>query len=248
MDNNQTVHTPQIEIIGTGNVGTHLMCAFAGEADVNAVPSRTLTGLRRDSDFYIICVSDAAIADVAASLAGKIPGNAVIAHTSGASCMSVLDTAAHPHTGVCYPLQTFTKGKKLDYSRIPFFIEGSDPESASRLEELARMASDVVLRADSAKRRELHVGSVFACNFVNHMWTLSSDYLASKGIDFKLLLPLIEETFGKIREISPRDAQTGPAIRRDANTIAAHTDMLSEYPLLKKIYNLLTDSIIESAD
>jgi predicted short-subunit dehydrogenase-like oxidoreductase (DUF2520 family) len=57
------------------------------------------------------------------------------------------------------------------------------------------------------------------------------------------LLPLIEETARRIKNISPRQSQTGPAARNDEETIQKHLALLEKYPDLKKIYELFTASI-----
>lgn len=233
----------KIDIIGTGNVGTHLCRAFADKADVVAVSSRLLSGLRHDSDIYLISVTDDAIRQVAHNIAGRIPSSAILAHTSGTTPMDALDGCA-AKTGVFYPLQTFSKNVGLRYDEIPFFIEGSDPETASLLKSAASAVSVTVREMDSQNRQDLHIASVFSCNFINHLWALAAEYLADKGIDFNLLHPLIRETVNKIGRVAPYDAQTGPAVRHDTLTIDRHLEKLGDDSELSGVYRLLTDSIM----
>ncbi len=49
-----------------------------------------------------------------------------------------------------------------------------------------------------------------------------------KHFDFKLLLPLIQETAMRIQTINPSEAQTGPALRHDAATIKKHERAVKE--------------------
>lgn len=235
----------KIDIIGTGNVATHLFKALGGKADVNIVPSRTLVGLRGDSDTYLISVSDTAIAEVAEKVSELIPTESVLAHTSGSTPISVL-SRFHKNIGVFYPLQTFSKNVPLAYSEIPFFIEGSTPQVTDALKSLALKISEKVYEADSDDRRNLHIASVFACNFVNHLWTLADSYLESKNLSFDALRPLIKETCRKIQDNRPRYVQTGPAARHDKNIINEHLQVLSkENSELSDIYDTLTRSIIK---
>lgn len=233
----------KIDIIGRGNVGTHLSRAFAGAADAIVVNPRTLKELRTDSDLYIISVSDDAIPEVAKKLRGKVGKEAIVAHTSGTTPLSAIKGTAK-HTGVFYPLQTFSKDVALNYSEIPFFIEGESKETESRLVQTARLVSDSVSLSDSEKRKDLHIASVFSCNFCNHLWALSDEYLAKHGLDFKTLLPLIKETARKAGEGHPGEHQTGPAVRRDARIMEAHARKLEENPELLDIYTLLSMSIM----
>lgn len=233
----------KIDIIGTGNVGTHLAEALLKKADVNRVSSRSLENIRTDSDIYLVCVSDDAIEDVSARVATHISSYAVLAHTSGTTPLSAIGNI-HRSTGVFYPLQTFSKDVELAYDDIPFFIEGSDTGARDRLEEAARMVSRTVYHADSETRRDLHIASVLSCNFVNHLWALASEYLSKKNIPFDALLPLINETTRKIHRICPQEAQTGPAVRHDVKTVERHMSRISDDPELTAIYRILTESIM----
>ena len=60
-------------------------------------------------------------------------------------------------------------------------------------------------------------------------------------LPFDILRPLIQETFDKIQDLPPYDAQTGPALRNDEKTIETHLQMLNEDRQI--IYKALTDSI-----
>lgn len=233
----------KIDIIGRGNVATHLLKAFEDVADVKQVNPRGFNGMRRDADLYIIAVSDNAISEVSARLAEQLSGDAIVVHTSGTTPLSAI-SHHHRRAGVFYPLQTFSKGVGLDYSEIPFFIEATDSASEQLLMDTARQISHEVHHADSEKRRHLHLGSVVACNFANHLWTLSSEYLDKHDIDFKLLLPLLEETTHKLKAMSPTKAQTGPAARHDTVTISRHMEMLAADSKLREIYRIMSESIM----
>lgn len=231
-------------IIGTGRVATHLHRALTLQGlDVTQVNPRTLDNLPTDSDIYLLAVSDNAIPQVAERIKG-VAG--IVAHTSGTTPITVLQGCGTSQ-GVFYPLQTFSKEKALDYSRIPFFIEGSDSATEATLIELASQISQTVVKADSNRRKKLHIAAVFVCNFTNHLYTLASQYMEANSLDFNLLLPLIEETVAKLHSLPPDEAQTGPAIRRDTNTINAHLDELTSHPHIKEIYKTLSDSIITTS-
>lgn len=232
----------KIDIVGKGNVGIHLYKAFHGKADVQSVDSRSLKNLRHDSDLYIICVSDTAIREVASKLCSLINRNSVIAHTSGTTPLSVFE-GLDVNAGVFYPLQTFSKSRELDYTEIPVFIEAGNQTAVKTLTDAALVMGCKVKHIDSEQRKHLHIGSILACNFVNHLWTLSDNYLKAHNLDFESLLPLIKETYSKISEINPSDAQTGPAVRNDEKTLRSHLDMLKEDGNLSEIYRILSDSI-----
>lgn len=231
----------RINIIGRGNVATHLMKAFSGKAECQSVNPHTLENLDPNADITLISVSDNAIAEVAAKLKGL---HGIVAHTSGTIPLSlVAEIMPSTECGVFYPMQTFSKETELDYCKIPFFIEGKSEATEKALMHAASLISENVRIADSAKRKALHIGAVLSCNFANHLWTLADNYLKCNGIDFKDMLPLIDETTRKIHNLSPQEAQTGPAVRRDLNVIENHLHALEKYPVIQKIYKDLTDSI-----
>lgn len=236
-----------VAIIGRGNVGTHLSRALSGKANVTVVNPHTLAELTGSEDIILISVSDAALPEVAGNIASHIRAkcNPIVAHTSGTTPMDVLAGLDVPY-GVFYPMQTFSKDVDLNYAEIPVFIEGPDARVSDVLMELAGLFSDHVHYADSEKRRKLHVGSVFACNFANHLWALSEKWLTENDLDFSMMHALIRETTRKALANSPHEVQTGPAIRHDAPTIQSHLSMLEGDAQLHDIYKTLTVSIENS--
>lgn len=245
----------KVGIIGSGNVAHHLIQAFqkAGGIDLVQVVARNpnaLEGVIDASkiinspsdllplDLCIIAVSDNAINTVSQEIKIK---NSVVAHTSGSMPLDVL---SQERAAVFYPLQTFSKNKSVDFKSIPIAIEASNPDDQKLLETVAKSISEHVYYINSEQRKALHMAAVFACNFVNHMYTLSEEICREHQMPFDLLRPLIAETASKIEVLTPREAQTGPAIRRDQPTIDAHLKMLTDQNQ-KNIYTLLTQSIQE---
>lgn len=236
--------------MGEGNVGSHLAKAFSQKGfDVTTMSSRRpileLTG----ADIVIIAVHDDAIPDIARKVAEAIlrekNRNIIVAHTSGSVPISVLEETLPENSrfGVFYPMQTFSKHVDMRYDDIPFLIEGSDNYTLTSLKNLASEISVNVIEADSDIRKDYHIGAVFACNFANHLWTLSDKYLSSKGLPFGLLKPLLRQTIAKLDSTSPFEAQTGPAVRHDERVMQAHLSHLSDIPEMNDLYRLLSQSI-----
>jgi hypothetical protein len=74
------------------------------------------------------------------------------------------------------------------------------------------------------------------------MYTLAAELLSTTHIPFKALLPLIDQTAAKIHTLAPREAQTGPARRKDENVMNHHLALLPDDEL-KEIYQLLSTQI-----
>ena len=228
-----------ISIVCKGNVATHLYEAFKNKVDVVMVNPHTLEDLPTHSDIIIVCVSDNAIEEVVSRLPQS---NAIVVHTSGSMPMDILQS----HTkfyGVMYPLQTFTKGVFLNYEEIPVFIEGMNDNVVKKLKTIAALFSKDIREADSVSRLKLHIASVFACNFINALARISKDLMDESGIDFSALKPLMKQTINKLDVLSPKEAQTGPAVRGDSMVINRHLEMLSSRPEIQNLYQQLTDII-----
>ena len=249
-------------IIGSGNLAEALARAVAGSGAKpvqvfarNAERGRAVAALAGTqwtddpaqlaaADIYLISVSDKAVAELAASL--PIPAGAAVAHTAGSVPLEALP--AKFRRAVFYPLQTFTKGREVDFSQIPIFLETDDAALRPALEAFARRLSQRVLWADSACRAKVHLAAVFACNFANHMYAVGERIVRSAGLPFDVLKPLIAETAAKALDAaSPADVQTGPAVRNDLPTKAHHCALLDDELQLKNIYSIISNSIWETS-
>ena len=243
----------QIVLIGSGNVAFHLAKAFTeAQIPISQIFGRNTTELQKiseqfsipfstetlaDADLYIISVSDSSIAEVSSLIKNK---NVLVTHTSGSVSREALN--GNYRKSVFYPLQTFSKSKNLDYSKIPFFIDAENENDEEILKNLASKISKNVMLANDEKRKYIHLTAVFACNFVNHLYARAKEISDSQGIPFDYFLPLIDETTQKIHELEPKLAQTGPAIRNDEKVLKLHESLLTDEEKLK-IYKTLNESI-----
>ena len=262
MKNEESLSIEKIVLVGAGNVATHLGTALrdAGYVVVQ-VFSRTgesasalaeklgcpyTTDISRivpDAGLYIVSVKDSVLAEVVPPLVRRNP-EALFVHTAGSMPMDVWKGEAVRY-GVLYPMQTFSKGRAVDFTAVPFFIEGSGEEEAGALRALAERIGGHAYEATSEQRRYLHIAAVFACNFTNHMYALAHRLLAAHGLPFEAMLPLIDETARKVHELPPAEAQTGPARRYDGNVIGKHLEMLAGEPRLAELYEKISRSIHE---
>jgi predicted short-subunit dehydrogenase-like oxidoreductase (DUF2520 family) len=195
--------------------------------------------INRHADVYIIAVSDDAIEDVIRDL--QLPGK-VVAHTAASVSKEILKNVTE-HYGVFYPLQSLRK-EMNELPDVPVFYDGSDVLTKKKLGALAAsISSGHALQAGDDARLKLHIAAVVVSNFTNHLYALAEAFCKKEGIDFKKLLPLIEETATRIKDISPQQLQTGPAARNDEETIQKHLALLNSNPELKKVYEFMTESI-----
>jgi len=249
----------QITIVGSGNAAWHLAHAFVSQRhQVKTIISRNEVAGKKlaeetnadytsnfntdnsTSDFVLLALNDSCLPEVITKMQIE---NAIVLHTSGSIGMDVFENEVEDY-GVFYPFQTLTKGIEVDMTKVPICIEAATEKTLELIQNLASSISKKVYIIDSEKRRILHLTGVLSNNFINHLIARSFDYLENNEVDRELLFPLLEETLKKLEKVLPRDAQTGPARRKNIEIIEVHKKMLEEEPVLKNLYSLISDSII----
>lgn len=193
------------------------------------------------TDLIIVAVPDHKLGSVLENI--KCRPDSLVAHTAGSIGLELFPEYLSGK-GVFYPLQTFSEGRKVDFTDLPFLLESSDEQSSALLEELVSSIGGKAYFVSTEKRIMLHLAAVFICNFTNHMMTDGKLVAEKAGIPFEIFYPLLKETLSKAMDLGPEKSQTGPAIRNDWNTIEKHLELLSFSPELKRIYREMTMSII----
>lgn len=250
----------KVTLIGAGNLATQLGKSLkkAGVI-ISQVYSRTedsartlgelleaewltdIKALRDEADIYIFSVKDSVLCELISEVC-KSRGDKLFLHTAGSMPMSCFEGKALRY-GVFYPMQTFSKTKDVDFERIPVFIEGNSIETEDVIRSLANKLTQRVIRLSSVDRKYLHLAAVWTCNFTNYCYTVASDILGEHGIPFDVMLPLINETTEKIQKISPKEAQTGPAVRGDRNVMSKQLELMNGKEDLQELYKMLSKGI-----
>ncbi len=192
------------------------------------------------ADIYIVSLTDAALDSIE-----KVTGfkNKLVVHTAGSMSADVLKNCTSTY-GVLYPLQTLSK--TTDHiPKIPFLVEGNNKDTMHQIVEFARTLSDEVIPVTEAERLSYHIAGVFVGNFTNHLYAIAEKFCEKEEINFKTLLPLVNEVTSRVNYYSPHDVQTGPAIREDIFTLNRHLQSLSSHPDFKYIYLKLSESILK---
>ncbi len=198
--------------------------------------------LPTDADIYLIAVADQGISDLAKHLAAHLPSSALVMHTSGATPTSSIGNHFR-RAGVFYPLQTFSRGREVDFSTVPICIHTLQADDLPRVRQLAERLSQEVHVVDDEQRTRLHLAAVFVNNFTNYLQHIARTLAEEHGLDATMLQPLLRETVAKLDALTPAQAQTGPAIRHDTATIERHLALLAEHPHWQALYAELTREI-----
>ncbi|WP_010182132.1 Rossmann-like and DUF2520 domain-containing protein [Aquimarina agarilytica] len=242
----------KVVVLGSGNVATHLCTTLEKHTRILLLQNYNRKGENIancgvtitnrpteivDADLYIFAISDDALPTVNTEF-NHLKG--LIVHTSGSTPLEVF--SSFERKGIFYPVQSFKKNIPVSFSEVPIAIEASHESDQQLLVRFAQSISKAVYVLNSEQRNILHVAAIFANNFSNFMYTQAEEICQTNAIDFNILKPLISETITKISTNSPKEIQTGPAIRNDKKTIERHITTLTDQKKIK-LYQLLTAAI-----
>jgi predicted short-subunit dehydrogenase-like oxidoreductase (DUF2520 family) len=210
-----------ITVIGSGRVGSA----------VGARLRERGVALADDGELVLLCVPDAAIAEVAQ----RIEPGSWVAHVSGATSLASLDP--HELRFSMHPLQTFTR------RRGPEQLDGAfaavTGESDAARDRGFWLADTLGLRpfvlADEA-RPLYHAGAAIASNYLVTLHRVASELLAAAGAPPEALVPLMRRTIDNGFEL------TGPIERGDWQTVETHRRAIrSAAPELEPMYDVLAE-------
>lgn len=247
-----------VTIIGSGNVASWFAYAFHKAGfEIGQVFSRhienaqrlaslysaqavdSLSDLKDGAELYLFSVKD----DCLQSLVEQVPFRMnLAAHTAGSVSQQVFKGYAKSF-GIVYPYQTISKALDFNELQVPLCIEGDSETSALRLKAIAEKLSRQTFLISERQRFVLHLAAVFASNFSNAMYGIAYDILQKNGMDWKIMMPLLENTLQKVHTMSPAEAQTGPARRKDNAVMNKHVEALDN-DKWKAIYRLVSEEIM----
>ncbi|HYZ75935.1 MAG TPA: Rossmann-like and DUF2520 domain-containing protein [Gaiellaceae bacterium] len=212
-----------MQVIGAGRVGTALAARLA---------ERGVELRDRDAELVVLCVPDAAIAEVARS----VEVGPWVAHVSGATPLSALDP--HRHRFGLHPLQTFTRARgpeQLDGAWAAVTAETDDARELGF--ELARLLGLEPFELADESRPLYHAGAAIASNYLVTLHGVAADLFRAAGAPPEALAPLMRQTIDNGFEL------TGPIERGDWETVEAHRRAIrATRPDLEPLYNVLAEA------
>jgi predicted short-subunit dehydrogenase-like oxidoreductase (DUF2520 family) len=243
----------RVGVIGFGRVGSTLAVALAraghevvavsavsaqsrGRAErmLAQAPVRPLDETAAAADFVLLAVPDDVLRPLVAGLAETDIWRAgqLVAHTSGAHGIGVLDPAAARGVAALalHPVMTFT-GRPEDLDRLDGATFG-----VTALDELRPVAESLVVEMGGEPvwvpepARPLYHAALTVAS--NHLVTLVNDavsVLDGAGVaqPDRLLAPLLSASLDNVLRLGDA-ALTGPVSRGDAATVAAHVRALAD--------------------
>lgn len=236
---------PPIVVVGAGRVGgaiarggaaAGLQIALAGRAD--------LSGSTPGAAVALLCVPDSEIEAACAALLASAPGLGFVGHTSGATGLEALRTAAGTAAATfsMHPLQTVPDGS-AELAGAPAAIEGSSPEALELSRGLAEALGMRPFELPEGARAAYHAAACLASNFLVALEESAVELLGDAGIEEgrDLLAPLVLRRAANWAEAGG-DALTGPIARGDERTVDRHLDAIfATSPQLEPLYRVLAE-------
>lgn len=231
----------RVRVIGRGRAGGSFAGALAALGwPVDLVDSRDLAAVASaaaEAELVLICVSDGAVADVAAAI--EPSSTCVVAHCAGSLGLDVL--GPHPRRAAIHPLVSLpTPEIGADRLRGAWFAIAGDPVAARDL--IASVVDALDGRSfeiADADRARYHAAACIAGNHVVALLGQVERVAASVGAPPEAYLDLVRGVVENVSALGAAAALTGPAARGDEATIARHLAALD--PSERPVYEVLAD-------
>jgi nicotinate (nicotinamide) nucleotide adenylyltransferase len=235
-----------VYVLGAGRAGQAMAAGLraagvtvAGVWNRSPRPGATVTGALPadlgDAPVWLLCVSDAAIADLATDLAAHPaagPGRVAL-HTAGRLGAEVLAplAARGVSTGSLHPLQSLrdAEGAVQALRGAAFAVEG-DAEALTIARALAEAVGGRPVTIPAGGKPAYHAAAVLSANFVATLTGGGVALLEALGLSDaearRLLTPLLRGTVANLERVPAAEALTGPFARGDLDAVAAHVAAL----------------------
>ena len=265
-----------IGFVGAGVLGSGLALALSASGwRVNAIASRTKASAEQAAilidgcvalesaqrvadtcDLVFITTPDSAIPEVAGTVHWRQDQG--VTHCCGAASTELLDAAANTGAavGAMHPFQTFAAIAGPDQAAERLQGVTFAVSATGWLEEfLPKLAASLGGRGiaiPDGMRPLYHASAVLSCGYLSTLldaavglWT-SMGFTEEDGI--RAAAPLARATIEAIERQGPANAVTGPVVRGDADTVAAHLELLSQHAAhLLPLYRQLTEASLPLA-
>lgn len=219
-----------------GIYGRDSMAAKKLSSEVHTQTIKALTDLP-ETDCCIVCVNDQSIPEITEQLALE---KTTIIHTAGSVNMNII---RQKNAAVLWPIYSINKNRLPEHRNIPLVYEYTTETAGEIVSKLAYLISDIVQEVSGKQRQWLHLCAVLGNNFTNHLMAVCELICREQDLPFSLIRPIILQTFNGVTDIEPSLVQTGPAKRKDRETIDRHVELLQQHPKWQKLYEAISASI-----
>jgi predicted short-subunit dehydrogenase-like oxidoreductase (DUF2520 family) len=208
-------------------------------------------GEELDGEIVWLCVPDVAVASTARALAARGDWSEKIAlHPSGALGSTELKPLREAGASVAaaHPLMTFVSRSKANLKGVPFGVEG-DPRAVRAAKRIVRDLGAQVFPVDSRLKSAYHAWGAYSSPLLIALLVTAEQVARTAGVPphaaRRRMLPILEQTLRNYAALGPSSAFSGPLVRGDAETIAAHLSALKAIPEERAVYIALARSALK---
>ncbi len=211
--------------------------------EYNAEYVENIQNIDLQADALFFAVNDSLLNDLAEDL--DFSEDTILVSLSGSR-----DIASLPYAeqwSVMWPIYSLLP-EASDKDDIPLVF--TPPVSVSLVEKahiLADALSEKQYILSQKKRLMAHLCAVFANNFVNFLNKEMFTIMKHTQLDNEMMQDIMQSTLKYSLSEKENAALTGPAARKDQDTIEHHIASLDYDPVLQKLYQDITQSIIEKS-
>jgi predicted short-subunit dehydrogenase-like oxidoreductase (DUF2520 family) len=262
----------KIGIIGAGKVGTAIgtvlkqqgftIVAISDRLDRSLEKAKEYIGpgphytnnnreVVEGADVIAVTTQDGVISAVAREIAEGFPAplaGKLFFHTSGAHPSSILRPldATGALLGSLHPLQTFPdiESAIAVLAQTFIFIEG-DPAALPVLETIGSKIGARVVSIEAKDKVLYHLAAVFVCNLLSALLYSAEGIMKKIDVGIEPFYPIIRATLRNIENKGPLTALTGPIVRGDVDTVAAHIEAMAGMTQHREVYKALSRVAID---
>lgn len=246
-----------VVVLGRGRVGRGLIAALGDASfDVRLVAARGPAAIRaaKSADVVVLAVPDGAIARVAADLAPALTRRRVVLHCAGARGSAELAPlrARGVHVGAMHPLASFADPRRPPpLAGVTFFV-GGDAAAVRAAKKIARAAGARAVVA-GVHGPAYHAAAALAANGAAALaWAAvrALERLGPKRREAEHAIGALLATVAhNVSYAGVPRALTGPIVRGDAETVAAHRAALrSTDAAAADAYDAIAPTIVACAE
>jgi predicted short-subunit dehydrogenase-like oxidoreductase (DUF2520 family) len=191
----------------------------------------------RPADVHLLAVPDDALPATGEKLAETIDlAGSIVFHTSG--WLSSDDLSAARENGAfaasVHPIKGFPEPRSAaDSFRGTWCAIEGQSEAVGVLRPAFEAIGAQLVDLETDRKPLYHTATIMACNYVVALAALAQKSLVASGIPddraMEMLIPLMRNTVDNLEHLGPVHALTGPVVRGDGTTVAAHLVALSKW-------------------
>jgi predicted short-subunit dehydrogenase-like oxidoreductase (DUF2520 family) len=143
---------------------------------------------------------------------------------------------------------TFVSNSKPSFKGVPFAFEG-DPRAVRVARQMIRDLGAQAFTVGARSKSAYHAWSTFSSPLLIALLVTAEQVARIAGVPPRAarrrMLPILEQTLENYSVLGPAAAFSGPLIRGDAQTVAAHLRALQSSPAAHKAYIALAESALK---